>query len=521
MQSNYFNEDHEIFRKSVREFMQNEVIPFANQWEEEKQIPKSIWRKMGDLGFLGINFQEKYGGINADFFYSVVFLEEIGRCALAGFTAAVLVQQYMATVHINKIGSELLKEKYLVPSITGKKIGALAITEPNAGSDVASLSSYATRKGNNYIINGSKTFITNGVTGDFITLAVKTDIEKGMDGISLIVVDADAPGITTNKLDKMGMHCSDTGELFFDNVKVPASNLIGQENMGFYYLMESFQLERLVAAISSISTAEFCIEETLKYILVRKAFNKSISKFQVIRHALAQRATELEAAKQLTYNTAQLYEEGKQAVKECSMVKLLATELSKNTVDSCLQFFGGNGYMEEYLISRMYRDARVSTIVGGTSEIMREIIAKIMIDQVKYDSVYGNTNIDKNNDLQGNSQNSERNKKPKPITVSELFKTLPERLRQDKIGNWESNIHFDISGDDGGKFTVNVENGVCTVKDGLFGEPKCIVKTKAKTYLKIESGKTNSQTAFMLGKIKVSNIAEMMQYTKMFRKIST
>ncbi|MFQ5632280.1 MAG: acyl-CoA dehydrogenase family protein, partial [bacterium] len=357
MKSPYFSEEHELFRATAREFMQKEVVPFASQWEKEKRIPRALWKKMAELGFLGINFPEKYGGAGADFFYTVAFLEEVGHCALAGFTAAVLVQQYMATAHIERVGSEELKEKYLVPSIAGKKVGALGITEPNAGSDVAAIRTRAIRDGDHYVINGSKTFITNGVDGDFVTIAVKTDPEAGTEGISIIVVDTDTPGYSAKRLDKMGLHCSDTGELSFDDVRVPASNLIGQENMGFYYIMESFQLERLGAAITSFATTETCLEETLKYITEREAFGKPLAKFQVIRHALANLASELEAVKQLTYYTSWLYEQGEQAIRECSMAKMLATELSKKAADTCLQFFGGYGYMDEYPISRIFRDA--------------------------------------------------------------------------------------------------------------------------------------------------------------------
>ncbi|MFQ5799203.1 MAG: acyl-CoA dehydrogenase family protein [Bacteroidota bacterium] len=520
MQSPYFTEEHDLFRNTARQFMQTEVIPFANEWEKEKKIPRTIWKKMGELGFLGINFPEKYGGADADFFYTVAFLEEVGHCALAGFTAAVLVQQYMATAHLFKVGSEALKEKYLVPSIAGKLVGALAVTEPDAGSDVAAIRTRAVREGDEYVITGSKTFITNGVYGDFITVAVKTGPEAGVEGISLIIVDSDTPGFSAKKLEKMGLHCSDTGELSFDDVRVPASNLIGQENMGFYYIMESFQLERLVAAITSVGTCDICIEETLKYIAEREVFNKPLAKFQVIRHALADAATELEAARQLTYYTSWLYEQGEQAVREYSMVKLLTTELSKKIADTCLQFFGGYGYMDEYPISRIFRDARVSTIVGGASEIMREIIAKVMIDQVKYESAYDRTRAETSETAAEQPEKDGSKTSRSPETVAELFQTLPDRFRPEKAGDWETVVHFDITGDAGEQYTVTIKDGVCSVELGLHGEAKCVVKTKDKTYLNIELGKTNPQTAFMMGKIRVSNLAEMMQFGKVFRRIS-
>lgn len=385
--SPYFTQEHDLFRESVKSFIEKEVTPFIDKWEEEKRIPKDIWLKMGENGFLGINYPEVYGGVNADFFYSVVFLEELKNANSGGFSASVGVHQYMATAHIFRAGSHELKEKYLKPSITGEKVGALAITEPNTGSDVSEIQTKAVRNGDFYIINGAKTFITNGVYGDFITVAVRTG-EKGTGGISLIVVDTNSDGFSAKQLKKMGWYCSDTAEINFDNVRVPKSNLIGQENMGFYYIMESFQLERLVSSITSISGAEQCIDITLKYISERSAFNKTLSKFQVIRHSLAELASELEAAKQLTYYCAWLYQNGNADVKRCSMAKLISSELFKKVADTCLQYFGGYGYMEEYSISRAFRDARVGTIVAGTSEIMKEIISKSIIDNINYKSVY-------------------------------------------------------------------------------------------------------------------------------------
>ncbi|HXH18224.1 MAG TPA: acyl-CoA dehydrogenase family protein, partial [Chitinophagales bacterium] len=389
MKSLYFTEEHEIFRQSVRQFVQKEVVPYVEKWEEEERIPKEIWKKMGELGFLGINFPEEYGGTGNDFFYSVVLLDEVTRGGCAGFSAAHGVHQYMSTAHILKAGSEELKQKYLPAAIRGTLLGALAISEPNAGSDVANIRTTAVKQGNHYLINGQKTFITNGVYGDFVTVACKTKPDAGYGGISLIVVDQGLPGFTARKLKKIGLRSSDTGELFFENVKVPASNLVGIENQGFYYLMESFQLERLVAGISAIYGAEHGLGMTLKYISEREAFGRPISKFQAIRHRLVELATEIEAAKQLTLHAAWLYDKGEMAVKECSMVKLLTTEVAKQAADICLQCFGGYGYMEEYAVARIYRDARVGTIVGGTSEIMREILSKILIDDVKYNSAYG------------------------------------------------------------------------------------------------------------------------------------
>lgn len=384
----YFNEDHQLFRQSIRSFIEKEVVPNAIKWEEERQIPKEILKKMGDLGYLGLLFDEKYGGTAADFWYSVVFLEEIARSYMGGFSTMISVHTYMAINHIYKAGSEALKEKYLIPAIKGEKLGALGITEPDAGSDIASIRTTARKEGDFWVINGSKTFISNGFYGDFITLTCKTDPSAGGAGISLIVVDLDAEGVSKTKLNKMGWHSSDTAEIKFDEVKVPLENLIGYENGGFYYLMESLQLERLVAAIMAVAGSELVLEITLQYLHEREAFGRKIAKFQAIRHKIAEVATEIEVAKQFVYNSCKKFENGEVVVKECSMAKLHTSELSKRVVDTCLQFFGGYGYIEDYPIARMYRDARVGTIAGGTSEILKEIISKIVIDDVQYKKVY-------------------------------------------------------------------------------------------------------------------------------------
>jgi acyl-CoA dehydrogenase len=384
----YFNQDHQIFRQSVRQFIETEVVPNAERWENDRHIPKSVLKRMGDLGYLGLIFPEKYGGSAADFWFTVVFLEELARCQMGGFTTMMSVHEYMAINHIFKAGSEELKHKYLVPAIAGDKLAALGITEPNAGSDVSAILTTAKKEGDFYIITGSKTFISNGFYGDFITLTCRTTPEGGVGGTSLIVVDLDAEGVTKTKLNKIGWHSSDTAEIKFDNVKVPISNLVGYENGGFYYLMESLQIERLVAAIMAVSGAEMALEITLQYLHEREAFGRKIAKFQAIRHKIAEIATEIEVAKQFVYATCHKYEQGEIVVKECSMAKLFTAELGKRVVDTCLQFFGGYGYIEDYPIARMYRDARVGTIAGGTSEIMKEIIAKIVIDDVQYKKVY-------------------------------------------------------------------------------------------------------------------------------------
>ncbi|GAA4446506.1 acyl-CoA dehydrogenase family protein [Nibrella saemangeumensis] len=384
----YFTEDHALFRQSVRQFIDQEIVPQTEEWETKRRIPHSIFRRMGDLGYLGLPFSEEYGGAGADFWFSVVFLEELARCGMGGFATAVSVHEYMAINHIAKAGSTDLKQRYLVPAIKGEKIAALGITEPDTGSDVSAIRTSARLDGDEYVISGAKTFISNGTYGDFITLAVKTKPEAGTNGISLMVVDLESAGISRTKLNKMGWHSSDTAEIRFDEVRVPATNLIGMQHMGFYYLMESLQLERLVAAVMAVSGAELALEWTLNYLHEREAFGRKIGMFQAIRHKIADVATEIEVARQFVYHTCWLFTQGEVVVKECSMAKLHTSEMQKRVVDTCLQFFGGYGYIEDYPICRAYRDARVGTIAGGTSEIMREIIAKVVMDAVTYKGVY-------------------------------------------------------------------------------------------------------------------------------------
>lgn len=526
--SPFFNEDHELFRQSVRQFVDAEVKPHADEWERNQRIPRHIWQRMGELGFLGINHPEAYGGSNNDFFYSVVLLEECARSGLAGFAAAHSVHQYMSTAHLAKAGSEVLKQRYLPGAIDGTKWGSLAVSEPGAGSDVANIRATAKREGDHYIINGQKTFITNGVYGDFVTVAVKTDPNAGPAGISLIMVDQGTPGFTTRKLEKMGWHSSDTGELFFDNVKVPASNLVGKEGQGFYYIMESFQLERLVGGIAACEGAQLVLDTTLKYIREREAFGKKLQKFQTIRHTLSDLATEIEACRALVYQTSWKFDKGIFAVKECSMVKLLGTELGKKAADVCLQYFGGYGYMESFPMARMYRDARVGTIVGGASEIMREIISKVVIDGVSYESAYkamkeqadepAPTTENISEPISVKTQNNKNMAAPE--TAKEIIQSLPNRLKKDKAEGIESKFHFDITGERGGKFTVHVTEQTVVVTEGHNGEANCVVTTTDVVYEDTELGRINPQMAVMMGKIKISNLGEMMKFVGLFSRLS-
>ena len=399
---NYFNEEHNLFRDSLRDFLSREVSPNISLWEKEGRIPKSIWKKMGDMGFLGLSLPEEYGGGNLDFFFEVIFNEELGRLNSGGFLITQQVVQYMSAPYIYKYGSEQLKQKYLSGIISGDLVSCIGITEPDAGSDTKNIQTKAELVNGEYVINGSKTFITNGIYGDFIVLVVKTDSNAGLKGVSLICVDLDSPGITKNKLNKLGWHSSDTAELGFDNVIVPKENLIGEEGKGFYYLMNGLQLERLCFLPSLVATMEFAISESLNYMSQRKAFGKTIDNFEVLRHRVSQLSSELEAIKAFSYFCCDLYDKQIYDVKLCSMGKLLVTELQEKISTQCLQFFGGNGYTEDYPMARMYRDARIGTIGAGTSEIMRDIIAKIIIDDVKYEKAKSNLNT-KNNNLENNN----------------------------------------------------------------------------------------------------------------------
>jgi acyl-CoA dehydrogenase len=388
----YFNEEHNLFRESLREFLNREVSPNIEVWEKDGKIPKSIWKKMGDMGFLGLSFPEKYGGGDLDFFFEVIFNEELGRLNSGGFVVTQQVVQYMSAPYIHKYGSDTLKDKYLPGIISGDLISCIGITEPDAGSDTKNIQTRAELIGNEYVINGSKTFITNGLYGDFIILVVKTNPKAGSKGVSLICVDLDQNGITKNKINKLGWHSSDTAELSFDNVRVPKENLIGEEGKGFYYLMNGLQLERLCFLPSNVATMEYALSESLNYMSQRNAFGRTIDKFQVLRHRISQLSSELEALKAFSYYCCDLFDRGIYDVKSCSMGKLIVTELHEKISTQCLQFFGGNGYTEDYPMARMFRDSRIGTIGGGTSEIMREIIAKVVIDDVRYEKEKSNIN---------------------------------------------------------------------------------------------------------------------------------
>jgi citronellyl-CoA dehydrogenase len=375
----YFNKDHEMVRKAVREFVDKEINPNMDEWEEKGAAPlHDLFKKMGDLGFLGIRYDPKFGGQGLDYWYDTVFLEELGRIHGSGIPVAIAVQTHMATPAIFEYGSEYLKETYLKAAITGEMVAAIAVTEPGAGSDVAAIQTTAKKDGNAYVIQGSKTYITNGTQADFLTLLARTADDPGYHSFSLFVVPTDLPGFNVSrKLDKIGLRSSDTAELFFDGIRVPAANLIGKEGEGFIYQMHQFQHERFSAIPMSYISAEEMIAMTVEHIRKRIVFGKPLITRQVLRHRLADWQTEIECLRQLTYHIVRLKEAGLDVTREVSMGKLYAAQVVRKVADGCLQMYGGAGFMNEMLISRSYRDARLISIGGGADEIMREIIAKM------------------------------------------------------------------------------------------------------------------------------------------------
>ncbi len=384
MSNMYFTEEHEAFRESFRDFLQKEVVPHIDKWEETGIIERFIWDKFGEMGYFGISYPEEYGGLDLDIFYMVIFLEELQKINSGGFAAAMWAHAYLAMTHINKEGDERIKQEYLTPSITGEKIGCLCITEPFGGSDVAGMRTTAIKEGDHYIINGSKTFITNGVYSDYLVVAAKTDPDSKHAGMSIFVIDRDTPGVSSTKLDKLGWRASDTGEIAFDNVKIPAENLMGEEGKGFPYIMQHFALERLVMGINAHARAEYAVDYAIQYMAERQAFGKTLDKFQALRHKVAEMASQVEMCKEFNYSIAKRLNDGGYVVKEASMSKLLSTKMADEVIYEALQLLGGYGYMEEYPMARLLRDSRLGPIGGGTSEILKEIIAKIVIDKKEY-----------------------------------------------------------------------------------------------------------------------------------------
>lgn len=380
----YFTEEHQLFRESLQDFLQKEVVPHLKEWEANGKIERFIWEKFGEMGYFGLATPEKYDGLGLDLFYTVIFLEELQKINSGGFAAAMWAHVYLAMTHLNKNASEEQKNNYLIPSVHGQKIGCLGVSEPFGGSDVAGMRTTAERKGDVYILNGSKTFITNGVYGDYIILAAKTDAGAGNKGISLFIVDRDSKGITANKLNKLGWRASDTAELAFDDVEVPVANRMGDEGKGFAFIMEAFALERLVMGINAHARAEYALAYALQYMSERETFGKTIDQYQALRHRLVDMHADMELCKHYNYGVAHQMEKGEYVVREATISKLKSTKMADEVIYNCLQFLGGYGYIEDYPMARMFRDSRLGPIGGGTSEILKEIIAKIIIDKKEY-----------------------------------------------------------------------------------------------------------------------------------------
>jgi acyl-CoA dehydrogenase len=384
MNSLYFTEEHEAFRASFKDFLQKEVVPHIEKWEKNGTIERFIWKKFGEMGYFGLSTPEEYGGMDLDLFYTVIFLEELQKINSGGFAAAMWAHEYLAMTHLNEEASEVLKQKYLLPSVAGDMIGCMCITEPFGGSDVAGMRSTAIKQGDTYILNGSKTFITNGVYSDYLIVAAKTDVSEKYKGISIFVVDRNAKGVSATKLKKLGWHASDTGEIAFDNVEIPLENLMGEEGKGFPYIMQHFALERLIMGVNAHARAEFALDYAVNYMQERIAFGKSLDKFQALRHKIAEMASKVDMCREYNYSITKRLNDGQYVVKEASMSKLLSTKMADEVIYDALQLLGGYGYMEEYPMARLLRDSRLGPIGGGTSEILKEIIAKMVIDKKEY-----------------------------------------------------------------------------------------------------------------------------------------
>lgn len=379
MSSLYFNEEHDALRMMVRDFVQKEVNPHIDEWEDEGIFPAhKLFKQMGDLGLLGLDYPEKYGGSGMDYWYQAVFLEEIGRMPCSGVPTAIAVQTDMATPALADHGTEEQKEKFLRPAISGEAVFSIAVSEPDAGSDVASIRTRAVSDGDDYIINGSKMWITNGTQADFLTLLARTDDKYGsFKGMSLIIVPTDTPGFSVSrKLDKLGLRSSDTAILRFDDMRVPKANRIGAEGHGFRLQMQQFQVERLAACLLSTSGMEEIIKLTVKYCRERNVFGKPLLKNQWIQFKLAELQTEIEALKHLNYFCVRKLVAGQDMTREASMAKLKGGRLAREVADTCIQFHGGMGYVEEYPMARYFRDSRLMSIGGGADEVMMGIIAK-------------------------------------------------------------------------------------------------------------------------------------------------
>jgi acyl-CoA dehydrogenase len=369
-----FTDEHEQFREAVRRFVRDRLAPHANEWEEARWFPNEVFGWLAEQGYIGLKFPAEYGG-DGDPIADAVFCEELAWCGSGGLAAGIGAHGGIALPPISKFGTEEQKQRYLVPGIRGERIAALAITEPDTGSDVASIRTRATKVDGGYLVNGAKMFITGGCRAETLVTAVKTTDEGGHHGISFLIVER-GPGVESSALHKMGWHASDTAHITYDDVFVPAENLLGQENQGFYLIMANFQWERLLMALGAVGGMQVAFEKTLKYALERRAFGREIGHFQAIRHKLAEIALTIEAGRDVTYAALRRYAAGEDAVRDVTIAKLATQRAAFDVMDSCLQIHGGNGYMAEYDIERAARDARLGPIGGGTDEIMKEILGR-------------------------------------------------------------------------------------------------------------------------------------------------
>ena len=370
-----------MFRDLVRRFVQDEITPHVDDWEDRGKIPRELFRRMGELGLLGIEYPTQYGGAEADFWMTVVLTEELARCRSGGVAFSVIVHTDMSSPWLGRVGSDEQKKRYLSDITSGRKVCALAITEPGAGSDMVSLETRAERDGDDWILNGAKTYITNGVYGDLYFVAAKTrDTGRKHQRLSQFLVEGGTPGLrVSRKLSKTGMWASDTAELVFENVRVPHANLLGEEGKGFYQLASGLQRERLLSAVLSVSAASQAVDDTLEFLKNREAFDKPLAEFQALRHRIADMATQAEAASRLTYAAVEVFASGGDCVTEVSMAKLFSTEMANRVAYEAVQMHGGLGYMRELPVERFARDYRLWTIAAGSSEMMREIIAKRLL----------------------------------------------------------------------------------------------------------------------------------------------
>ncbi|HLK38028.1 MAG TPA: acyl-CoA dehydrogenase family protein [Polyangiaceae bacterium] len=383
-----FTEQHDQFRRTVRQFCEKELAPHADEWEKGELFPNWVFKRAGELGILGAHYPADVGGAGGDYWFSVAKAEELPRCQSAGVSMGLLVQSDMATPVINDLGTKEQKEEFLAPAVRGEKIAALGVSEPNAGSDVAGIQTVATKDGGDYVIRGAKTFITNGTRADFVTLLVKTRPEAGAHGCTFFLVPTDTKGFhVTKKLKKIGNHSSDTAELHFEDMRVPARYMLGEESMGFMYLMQNFQSERIIACVSAAAGSSYMLDEAIEYGRDRKAFGKPIIKREYWQHKFVDLTAKLEAARALTYRGADAYNADKyeqrrdvsmETVRVISLAKIFMGDVAAEIADQCLQFHGGWGYIEEYRVARAWRDARLFRIGGGTTETLRYYVAKLM-----------------------------------------------------------------------------------------------------------------------------------------------